>query len=246
MPKTEFQIQSPAGFLINGEYQGNTDSRKIIIFSHGFGVTRKARGLFDDIAAILKDKYLCVLFDYNLKLENSIKVDSISEQAEILKAVYKHLKHEFGWFECSLVGHSLGTIIIGLADLPDISKIILLAGSPSNPYNRLLERFNANKANQIDQNGTSLIKRADGSNTLVEKEFWTNLKCIPDPYLLYQSLSRNSNVTYVRATLDRPLIDREYKKLENITNLKYVEIEANHDFEVPGRKHLLNKLKEIF
>jgi pimeloyl-ACP methyl ester carboxylesterase len=129
--KTEFQIQSPAGFLVNGEYQENTDSRKIIIFSHGFGVTRKARDLFDDITAILKDKYLCVLFDYNLKLENSIKVDSVSEQAEILKAVYKYLKHEFGWFECSLIGHSLGTIAIGLADLPDISKIILLL--PSHP-----------------------------------------------------------------------------------------------------------------
>lgn len=49
---------------VKGEYWGNRETGNVLIFSHGFGVKRDSKGMFTQLAEMLKDKYLIVLFDY--------------------------------------------------------------------------------------------------------------------------------------------------------------------------------------
>jgi hypothetical protein len=49
---------------VNGECWGNEKTGKAVIFSHGFGVRRDSRGMFDELAELLKDNCLVVQFDY--------------------------------------------------------------------------------------------------------------------------------------------------------------------------------------
>ena len=39
--------------------------RSVVLFSHGFGVKKDARGMFTDIVQSLGSDYLPVMFDYN-------------------------------------------------------------------------------------------------------------------------------------------------------------------------------------
>lgn len=90
MKVTQFEIQTEKGLTVKGEYEGNERTGKLIIFSHGFGVTRDSHGMFTEIGDELKSEYLVVKFDYTIvnKEENWTKVFPYSKQVEMLKAVY--------------------------------------------------------------------------------------------------------------------------------------------------------------
>lgn len=67
---------------------------KKIIFVHGFGVLKDARGMFSEIESCLKEEnYECVLFNLNdLSPEGHTLVNGFSEQVSRLKNVWLRKK----------------------------------------------------------------------------------------------------------------------------------------------------------
>ena len=240
MKLQQFKFKTDNGLLVAGEFEGNENSGKVILFSHGFGVTRNSRGMFTEIGNQLKDAYLIVRFDYNIvnHQENWTKVFSYSKQVEILRSVHKYINNKFQPKAISIIAHSIGCLVVGLAQLPNIHQIILLAGPPRNPYQTIKNHIAQPSATIINESGTSLLKRSDGSITYIEKDFWLEMKQV-EPLALYKQLVQNSQVTFIRALSDQVIKEKDYSDIKNIHNLKYIEIIGDHDFSGHTRKSLL-------
>lgn len=241
MKLTQFSIKIKNGITVNGEYEGNENSKKVVIFSHGFGVTRNSHGMFVEIGDLLKDNFIVVRFDYSIvnKEENWTKVYPYSIQVEMLKAVHSFVCNNFHPKETNIIASSMGCLITGLVLLPDIKKVILLASPITTPYQSLKTHFTKRPETIINEESTSIIKRSDGSITYVESDFWKEMKDI-NPVNLYKELIKNSEITFIRATADQIIKDTNYDEIENITGLKYFEIDGDHDFGGSARGKLLN------
>ncbi|MBP9759003.1 hypothetical protein KBD45_04875 [Candidatus Dojkabacteria bacterium] len=238
---TQFSIKTKNGIVVNGEYEGNKNSNKVVIFSHGFGVTRNSHGMFVEIGNLLKEKFLVVRFDYSIvnKEENWTKVYPYSIQVEMLKAVYSFVYSNFHPKEITIIASSMGCLITGLAMLPKIKKILLLVGPINSPYQNVIDYFSKRPETMINEKSTSIIKRSDGSITYVESDFWKEMKDI-NPINLYKKLIKNSEIIFIRATADQIIKDTNYDEIENINGLKYIEIDGDHDFGGDARGKLLN------
>jgi hypothetical protein len=235
------------GVVIRGEYEGNAESKKAIIFSHGFGVKRDSHGMFVELGNILKDNYLVVRFDYVIvnEQENWTKVLPFSAQVNMLKKVYEWLNNNFAIRETSIISHSMGCVVSGLAKINGVSKNLLLAGPPLPPYARLKKYFSQRPETNINESGTSKLKRSDGSITYVPKAFWVELKSL-NPFRNYKNLAETSEVTFVRASQDQVITDTDYSELENAENIAVIKIRGNHDFENEARKDLRKIIKDLF
>jgi len=232
---------------VKGEVEGNEKSGKVIIFSHGFGVTRSSHGMFNEIGDVLKDKYIVVRFDYTIinKKENWTKAFPCSIQKKMLQAVYDYIQKEFKPKNVNIIAHSMGCFIAGMARLKNIDKVFLLAPPTSSPYIRMKEYFSKRPETRINEEGSSRIKRSDGSITIIEKEVWNEMKTV-NPYKLYSDLAKENSVYIIRALADQVITGESYEKVKTIKDLKYIEINGNHDFEGKARKILIEKIKSIF
>lgn len=203
--------------------------------------------MFTELGDLLKEKYLVVRFDYTIvnDEENWTKVYQYSIQKEMLRTVYDFVIDKFSPKEVNIIAHSMGCLITGLARLGNIKKTILLAGPPSVPYSRMKEYFSKRPETKIDENGTSIIKRSDGSLTYVDKDFWKEMQIVNPPHL-YRELSKNSDVTFARAMKDQVITESEYSKITDIQMIKHVEIDGNHDFEGEARDELKGLVEKIF
>lgn len=219
-----------------------------ILFVHGFGVKRDSRGMFTDIVDFLsatptfKDSKM-VLMNLNEveEFSNDILTNSFSKQAEILKAVYER-EYEDSDTEIDIIAHSQGCVITAIAELPKLRKVIMLAPPTNNDTQKTIDFFKERPGTEINMEGTSYIKRADGSTTTVPKEYWEDRKGMvyADEY---KKLSNKHDIVMVFANQDQlvdPQYIDEYKKLA-----KVVQIDGNHNFEAPNREGLLRTLHEL-
>lgn len=247
MKLTQFEIKTDTGFVVKGEYEGNENSKKIIIFSHGFGVARDAHGMFNEIGDELKAKYIVVRFDYTIvnRKENWTQAFSFSKQVEMLKTVNAYVRKIFNPEEVNIIGHSMGCLIIAMAYIKDIKKVLLLAGSSAAPYPRLRDHFAKRPETIINESATSSIRRSDGSTTYVESDFWYEMKDINPPEL-YKKLTGISEVSFVRALADQVITETNYEAIRTIPNLHYYEIDGGHDFKDEARKSLIILIKKLF
>lgn len=246
IPITQFSIKLNKDITIKGEYEGDEDTKKVIIFSHGFGVKRDSRGMFTDIGNQLKNQYLLIKFDYvDIDDENnSTTVFPFSIQVKILKKIISFVKDKFSPTEINIIAHSMGCLITGLLDPKDIKKIILLAPPADSSYIRMKEYFTRRKGTVINELGRSKIERSDGTWTYIDADFWPEVKSI-DPKKLYINLARNSNVTIIRTTNDKLINKQIFSHIRNILGITYYEIETNHNFEEEGRNKLLRIIKSL-
>ena len=247
MKLTQFETQTDKGLTVKGEYEGNETAGRVIIFSHGFGVTRDSHGMFTEIGDELKNEYLVVKFDYTIvnKEENWTKVFPYSKQVEMLKAVYKYIYNEFKPLEINIIAHSMGCLITGLAQLSNINKILLLASPPTAPYQRMKDYFAKRPETVIDESATSTIKRSDGSITYVESDFWHEMRDV-NPPKMYKHLASKAEVFFVRALSDQVITEQDYENIRSIKEIDYNEIDGNHDFEGEAREKLIKLIKDMF
>ena len=163
----------------------------------------------------------------------------------MLKQVVGFVKDKFKPHNLGIIAHSMGCLVIGLANLSSIDTILLLSGPPSAPYSQMKEDFSQRPETQIDENGISRVKRSDGSTTLVPSEFWEGMKNV-DPPALYERLANTSDTYFVKAKQDQVITGDNYKKIKEIENLRFEELDGDHDFGGKAREGLLEKTKAIF
>ena len=132
---------------------------KKILFVHGFGVLKDARGMFADIVTSLSDtNFVPVLFDLNdLDEEGNLVVSDFSEQVRRLKEVWVKESLDADLF---IVAHSQGCIITALANLSNVTKTIFLAPPTENEGEEIIEYFKSKPGTEINLQGVSKLARS--------------------------------------------------------------------------------------
>lgn len=242
---TQFEIKLDKSIAIKGEYEGNSKSGKVLVFSHGFGVKRDSWGMFNQVGDLLKDKYLIIRFDYNgINIKaNATIVYPFSTQAEMLKKTISFIQDKFNPSEINIIAHSMGCFMVGMLPCENINKVILIASPPTSPYKRMIEYFSKRKDTRFNEKGTSKIKRSDGSWTYIYPKFWPEVKRVNPPQI-YKEISQITKVYIIRAKQDEVIAGDSYNKIKNIKEIKYIELEGNHNFEGSARKPWLDKIVE--
>lgn len=214
--------------------------KKVVIFSHGFGVQKDDRGLFTDIAKNFLPNVLVVMFDYNEVSEDkkTLSVRPFSHQVKLLNENIENVKKAHPNLPITVIAHSQGCVVAAIAG-PNIEKAIMLAPSPSLNIDRLVQNFSDRPGTIIDLDGISKLTRRDGSVTLVGSDYIRELRQT-EPIPLYKKLASHAKVVMVRATDDEVLGLVSYDGLDNA---KVIDVAANHDFTGNARSELAGIIK---
>lgn len=214
-----------------------------VLFVHGFGVKKDARGLFTDIANSLEGYEVeCILTDLNIvNQENGdIVLNPLSKQAEILKSVYTENHSEGDTID--IIAHSQGCVVAALADLPQIRKIIFITPPTNNDLQKTLEHFKNRPDTVIDFEGESYITRADGSRTIAYKEYWSDRKDIV--YLdEYKKLASNNDLHIIIANQDETVSNDSVGELQKIGQV--ICLDGDHNFTKEFREPLIKTIKKL-
>lgn len=209
---------------------------KNIIFAHGFGVRADGRGIFTDIADALPEAN-CITFDFNtFDSYGNTTVTPLDGQIEILQSHIDQAQES-----ATLICHSQGCIVAGLANLDKIGQVIFLAPPTVISVEIFMQKFGTREGSVMNPDGLSSIPRSDGSTTYISKEYANSIKSIDVPSL-YKKVAQNHKLTIVRATKDNILGETNFDYLKSID---LVDIPADHDFTGENRAELIKKLKKI-
>lgn len=213
-----------------------------IIFSHGFGVEKDARGLFSAIAAALPNANP-ILFDYNIpdRKENTLTVRPLREQATLLLTEIAQSKERFPDTPIDIIAHSLGCIVTALAAPKQIHRTLFLA-PPLEIKSASLDRFADRPGSVINLEGLSRLARRDGSFTLVPAEFWRERSAI-DPITLFNTFADQTELTILQAEQDEVVGAGDLSRISEKVQL--IALPGDHDFRGDSRQELIEEIKKI-
>lgn len=238
---TQFQLKLNKTIVVKGEFVGNDQSGKVVVFSHGFGVTRNNHGMFKELGDKLKDKYLIVRFDYNkiAKSGNKVEVYPYSTQVKELKLVINYIKRKFNQTETNIIAQSMGCIVAGLLGYFDnLNKVILNSPPIFQMYIDFKRYFSKRSGTVLNELGISKIERSDGSWTYINKDFWPEIKSV-NPVTIYRNLSDKCRLYLICAKKDHILTKSAKPVLGSLGRIKYFEIDSDHDFSRESRSKWL-------
>ena len=235
------------GWIPFGDFQLSADYKlapHMVVFSHGFGVKRDSRGMFTDIAAALPADIGYVLFDYNDidEAHNLVHASGFREQANRLKAVVEWVGAQAGVKQVSLIGHSLGCLVIAELAAPTIQKIILLA-PPTNLQGSTWRDLYTKRPDAQLVRGVWHIPRRDGSTTLISEAVLDELGHVDAEGELVK-LAMLQPYLLVIPEADDVLLDDDYTELMVMDAITSVGIEgADHNFSDTYRAQLIETIR---
>jgi hypothetical protein len=215
----------------------------IVIYSHGFGVRKNARGLFDAIARALPDTK-SVMFDYSPINEksNTLTVKPLHEQALKLRKVINATRAEYPDAIIDLVCHSQGCVVAGIVKPRGIRKVIMLTPPTDMSVDAVVDRLATRKGIDIDVEARTRLERSDGSTTVIHPEYWQSLEGV-QPTKLYNKLARVTQLRIINARHDHVLGLVNFEGLEH--DISCVTLDGNHNFdEEEARKRVLYILQK--
>lgn len=222
--------------------------QKVVLFVHGFGVKKDARGIFTDIAQALKADpsqrdFTSILFDMNEVAEgsNNIRLNSLPVQVQKLREQYAAVRKS-GATSVHIISHSQGCVVTALANLPEIEKVILLAPPTNNDMEKTIHTFKNRPGTIINTDGDSVLMRKDGSTTTVPKEYWESRKELN--YLeLYAKLALHNRITTIIARQDEIVSNSAVNELAQFSEI--ITIDGDHNFTNEYRIPLINEIKKL-
>lgn len=212
---------------------------QIVVFSHGFGVRRDARGMFTDICAGLPEGYGYVLFDFDVvdATTNTQRVIGFKARAEILEAVIAWARQQNAVEQLHIVGHSIGTLTLAELAPDNIGAMILLA-PPLSLGLEFAERY-IKRPGAEHTGHTWTFPRTDGTTTVVDDEPLADLVSI-DAEGELTKLGMFRPYTIIIASADEVLLDEDYTELIVMPNITMLGVDqANHDFNGDARPKLV-------
>lgn len=215
----------------------------MIIYSHGFGVRKDARGIFTAIEEALPDAEHA-MFDYNEvdPVKNRIRVPSIAKQTEQLQQKINEIKQRYPGATLHLVGHSLGCVVAGLANVDGIESIVLLAppidlkNAEKRMRNRLFARL------RINWRGEIKVKRRDGVTLVITHDYRKSRHGI-NPVELYNRLAQRAKVVVIGASDDKLLGRLDFSGLAK--NIRTLVLKADHNFSNDARDKVVAEVVGI-
>lgn len=210
----------------------------MIVFSHGFGVQKDARGMFTDINKCVTSDSIFIEYNSFDPRTKELTISTLDEQVRKLEEVIAAQSQPV-----DLVCHSQGCIVAAL--LPPISSIrsaVFIAPPQDNAMQKLIDIFEARPGSVIDVEGISRLDRRDGTTTIVHPEYWKSLEKVGDVLSRYSGFVSNINTTIITANQDEVVGDTDFSSLEDYAEI--VKIDGNHDFSDTSRNVLCTLIKQ--
>lgn len=223
--------------------KNNSPTKQVIIYSHGLGVRYDARGMFTAVAALLPAAKN-VMFDYNTVDEqnNALIVPSVPDHVALFQQKLDEAKRDYPDAKITVVAHSFGCIVAGLADLSDVQKVILLAPPLNLKHSaKRLGRL-VWRSLRLGLRGEVKFKRRDGTTVVLTPSYRKGRKSIR-PVELYNRMAETTEVIAVAAIKDRLLQILDFSVLS--PRIKTLWIEGNHSFVDEAREPFAQKVAAL-
>lgn len=221
----------------------NATQPHIIIFSHGFGVRKDAKGLFTAIARAVP-AVESILFHYNPinDKSNTLTAKPLYEQVQKLRKVINTARAEYPGAIIDLVCHGEGSVVAALLKPRDIRKIIMLAPPEDISQATLVKQLAAPTKTDIDVNVRTKLPLADGGTIVVHPEYWQSLTGI-QPVKLYNRLAKFTALRIINARNDEVLGPVNFEGID--PGISFVTLDGSHAFEdEESRKRVLYILQK--
>lgn len=217
---------------------------QMVVFSHGFGVSKDSRGLFMSIAQSLPRGWGYVMFDYDSydTATNQTHVTAMPERIERLKAALDWTRQQAGVEQVHIIAHSLGCMVAAQLAPEQIGKLILLA--PPLVMGSRFEEIYTKRAGAKHEGHTWLLPRSDGSTTVVDDQPFADMVSI-DAEGELTKLAMFRPYSLILASADEILPDADYTDLLVQPSVNGMGIDgADHNFGGASRAELLRLVDE--
>lgn len=220
------------------------NSKKVVIFSHGFGLRKDNRGLFTQIGTELEASGIkTVYFDYNRFDEKTknLYTEPFSVQAKKLQEVIDETYKRYPNYEIIILGQSQGSFIPTLCDVKSISKVIGMSPFFHTEMKDIVRRYTKNKENTLNLTGNSTRKRSDGSTTIIPATYWKE-RFETDVVKLYNELAEKVDLVLISPLQDEIM---DITDLRKIKQASIINLDGDHDFSSQYRYKLMQTILKL-
>lgn len=212
--------------------------KKVVIFSHGFGLRKDNRGLFTLLGKELEDLgFETVYFDYNRYDPKTKELYTIpfSAQAKKLQSVIDQVSERCPNSKIYIIGQSQGSFIPALCNIKRIDKIIGMSPFFHTDMKDIMRRYTKSKENVLNFTGVSTRKRSDGSITIIPASYWKERfeTKVED---LYNQLAEKTELVLISPLQDEIM---DITDLRKIKGASIINLDGGHDFNPPHRYKLI-------
>lgn len=249
IPLTQVVIDVVDDKNIYGEVEGNIESKKAVVFSHGFGVRRDNKTIYTDIGNLLKNDYLIIRFDYQVVHQdgNSMEVQPWTTQAITLKHVLEWVQKEHKIKELNIIAQSAGCYIPCILMPDNIKKSLFISVPPEGSgLKELKYDIEVRSKTKVNLSGMTKLCKSDGSVRYLSGKFWDEFKKMKDPLELYKRYSNVTELHMMRALDDDIMAWGNYDSIKEMKDIHYIELPGDHNLRGRDRIGLLNYVNEIF
>ena len=220
-----------------------SNSKHVVVFSHGFGVCKDSRGLFTAIADALPDCD-CVLFDYSEfdEVKQAVVICPFSEQVLMLEKVLADAIAKYPNAIIDIIASSQGDIITAMLKPVGIRRFVLLVPPMSMDKTRTIERSKRNPGTVIDFNGVTKLVGRSGNAVLVPAMYWQERDLVK-PVELYNNLASGNDVVVINAEQDDILDGSVPDDLSK--NIKILSTPGDHNFTGETRAGLVECVRNL-
>jgi len=206
---------------------------RTVIFVHGFGGDKYARGMFTDIAEIL-DGCNLVFIDLNdYRDDGSLVINPMNKQVSILRSAHKKAVEDYPNAPVDLVCHSQGCVVAAMSGIEDVENILLITPPSELKFERIEEMFSSRKGAVVRKDGDSMLPRRAGSPTIVPKEYWRGIEDLDIPRLFNGLALSGSRILLVEAADDDVLKQTDFSTLHG--EIEQRTLAGNHNFDGNSR-----------
>lgn len=209
----------------------SSDSKSIIIMSHGFTGDKSEWGRFDKIAVALnKAGYNVLTFDFSGCGESDDDTLTVNKQVDDLKSALKFVKSK-RYKKIGLFGHSLGGLISLNCFSKEIETMVLTAPVTDKIKYTWDKRYTPRQLKELEKKGyiTKIMKKGVRRKILIDKQMLIDRESVNQKKLL-KNVKCPVLIIHGNKDLNVPLNDSKnaIKHLSNNSKLEVIE-GADHD-----------------
>jgi len=221
--------------------RGSCEPESVVVFSHGFGVGKDARGLFADIAGALP--VATVMFDYNEvdPGDGSLTVAPLDTQARKLGQAIAAARAQYPGLPVDLVCHSQGCVVAAILRPAGVRRAVFLAPPATLSAQRMKRQFGGRPGSRISMDGVSLLRRSDGTFTKVPATYWPSIQNRNVPQLC-NDFAAITDLVVVIAAMDEVVGAGDFSRLS--PDVRVIQLPARHNFDGAERPELLRVVRE--
>ncbi len=209
-----------------------SDSKSIIIMSHGFAGDKSEWGRFDKVAESLNQSgYNVLTFDFSGCGESDDDTLTVDKQVDDLKSAIKFVKSR-SYQKIGLFGHSLGGLISLKCYSPDIVTMVLWAPVTNKVKYTWDKRFSKEQLQELEEKGclTKIRDKGIRRKILIDKQMLKDREMVNQKDLL-KNINCPILIIHGKQDASVPYADSEeaIKLLSKDSKLELVE-KADHGF----------------